>query len=83
MKVEILSRSEENIEYYDYRDRLKIVVVTNNGEQTLNFHDGEPEDNNLGRNFGHCHSIPALLEQAYNAGKNGEEFEIEMGNLEE
>lgn len=43
----------------------------------LSFFDGEPEDNNLNRNFNDCYSIENLIKKAYEAGKNGEVLEIE------
>lgn len=49
-----------------------------NNRLVIHFYDSDsPEDNNLGRNFSGIKSIPDLLQQAYNAGKNGEEFSIE------
>ncbi len=47
------------------------------GNLHLSFHDGEPEDNNLGRNFNSCYSIKDLVKKAYEAGKSGESLEIE------
>lgn len=41
------------------------------------YHSDSPEDNNLSRNFADCHDIPELLMKAFEAGKRGEEFEIE------
>lgn len=56
----------------------KIIVETNNGSRNdISFYDGEPEDNTLGRNFNDVYSIPDLLKIAYEAGKNGEEWELD------
>lgn len=57
----------------DCRQSLDIKV---DGENRLSFWDGEPEDNNLGRNFSGCFCIVNLMEMAYKAGKNGENFVI-------
>lgn len=60
----------------DYRDKITILLVNNKGEQLdLRFIDGEHEDNTLARNFGDCYIITDLVRMAYEAGKNGEEFE--------
>ena len=74
MKVEFISRSEEEVENYNYRNAVKILV---DGKSKAKFYDGEPEDANLMRDFSDVFSIPSLMEMAYEAGKNGEEFEIE------
>lgn len=39
--------------------------------------DDEPEDSNLCRSFNDCYSIVSLMQKAYLAGKNGEEFILE------
>jgi len=54
-----------------------------NGEEKFSVHDGEPEDNSLGRNFSSCYGIPSLLKAAYEAGKAGEDFIVEETNEEE
>jgi hypothetical protein len=73
MTIKVLSRSPERLEDYDYREALEIHV---DGVKTMSFHDGEPEDASLARDFGDVYSIPALLKKAYEAGVNGEEFVI-------
>lgn len=65
---------------YDYREFLNIFV---DDKRVASFHDGEPEDNTLCRNFSDCYSIAELMERAYNAGKNGEELIIEYKKLSE
>ena len=74
MKVVISTRSEEEIERCDYRDAYVIEI---NGDQVFSVCDDEPEDSNLGRSFSDVYCIGSLMQMAYNAGKNGEEFEIE------
>lgn len=78
MLIEVLTRSEEDLEDYDYRDRLEIKV---DGKSVIDVHDGEPEDNTLGRNFSGCYAIADLLKQAYEAGCRGEVFEINQKNF--
>ena len=70
------TRTQENIEDCGFRDRLQITSNTDGLEsiQLLNVMDDEPEDSNLGRSFGDCYSIAGLMQSAYEAGKNGEEW---------
>ena len=72
MKVEQVKSSEKFYSEKNYRNFLKICV---DGETHAEFLDGEPEDGNLSRDYSDCYSIVSLMESAYNAGKNGEEFE--------
>ena len=60
------------------------ITITANSERIFFVHDGEPEDNNTGRNFQDCSSVANLLQQAYEAGRSGEEWEFEYqdGNWE-
>lgn len=74
MKIEVISRSPEEVENCDYRDALGIKI---NGKREFSVWDGEPEDSNLSRNFSAIYHIPSLLKMAFEAGKNGETFEIE------
>lgn len=62
----------------DWRDSLSISVVSDTAKftKTLNFSDGEPEDNNCSRNFADVYGIVDLLKIAYEAGKNGEDITI-------
>ncbi|MDU3334585.1 MAG: hypothetical protein E7F09_13490 [Clostridium perfringens] len=80
MKVKILSLTEEVVESRDYRDAMAIEI---DGERKFEVRDGEPEDSCLSRDFSDCFNIKDLMELAYHAGKNGEEFEIEWEEVEE
>ena len=80
MKIVINTLTEEAIERRDYRDAIEILI---DDKRVFSACDGEPEDNNLSRNFNDCYSIDNLLKQAYDAGKNGEDFEIEGIQLDE
>jgi hypothetical protein len=74
MEIEIVENSEE---FFD-NNYKSFFSVTVDGVLEMNFMDGEPEDNNLYRNFSDICAIPALLQKVYNAGKNKEEFSINM-----
>jgi hypothetical protein len=59
----------------DYRQTLTIEV---DGKGIFGVGDGEPEDSNLSRDFSDCFSITDLMKMAYDAGKNGEDWEYEL-----
>jgi hypothetical protein len=68
------------IEYdcYDdssYRQASYTKVITDAGESSFSFLDGEPEDANISRDFSDVTSIGHALVMAYEAGKSGEELE--------
>ena len=73
MKIEVINRSEKEVEACDYHAAIQIII---NGKTVLNVSDGEPEDANLSRDFSDVYSVPGLLEAAYKAGKDGESFEL-------
>lgn len=58
------------------------IEVDGNSKFSVSSSDDSPEDNNLLRNFSDCYGIGELMELAYNAGKNGEEFELEYEDVE-
>ena len=74
------SLTDKEIENRDYRDAMEILI---DGESKFSVHDGEPEDNSLGRNFNDCWKIADLLKMAFEAGKNGEEFHAESKQVDE
>jgi hypothetical protein len=63
----------------DYREFLDIKVESEQSPDRfkLSFHDGEPEDNSLCRNFNDCYTIVNALQLAYKCGLRGEEFNLE------
>lgn len=73
MKIIITTRTEEEIERCDYKDAVEIKI---DERRVFSVSDGEPEDSNLGRSFSDVYKIGDLLLIAYNAGKNGEVFEL-------
>lgn len=54
-----------------------------NGKGKISAYDGEPEDNNFNRNFSDFWCIPGLLKMAFDAGKNGEKFELTEKEMED
>lgn len=49
---------------------------------SISFGNGEPEDMTLSRDLSDAYSIADLLENAYKAGKRGEEFSYQLINEE-
>ena len=66
--------------FEDCTQRLTIEV---NGEEEMNLVDGEPEDNNLGRNFADCFGILDLVKKAHAAGAASEPLEFEEVKTQE
>ena len=79
MRIKIVKRDEKYLERYDYRNFLRIEI---NDKKEFEVMDGEPEDSNLSRDFNDCLKIIDLMKMAFNAGKNGEKFELEEGRDE-
>lgn len=73
MKIKVTTWSDEMVSNNDYRGSLEIEV---NGEKMFNFQDGEPEDANLGRDFNDCFNIVRAMKLAWQAGKDGEGFDV-------
>ena len=71
MKVEQKTRTNDELEDFDYRDRLEILI---DGKSVFEVWDGEPEDSNLSRDFNDCFSIVDLMKHSHQAGLDGEEF---------
>lgn len=69
---------------YPNSDRGGYFIVTINGKQRLGIGGGEPEDMSLGRDLSDVLDVPAMLTEAYLAGKRGEDFEmVELPDLED
>lgn len=58
-------------------DELSIHAEGNGVKNSLHFANGEPEDNNISRNFSDVRRIADLIIQAYEAGRAGEEFRLD------
>ena len=80
MEVKILTLTDEASEERDYGQMLVVEV---DGKPEIEVYDGEPEDNNLSRNFNGCYGIGNLLKKAYHAGFNKEPFSIEEEKVSE
>ena len=80
MNVKVISRSQSRLEDMDYRD---VYVIEVDGENKLEFYDGELEDNNLSRNFSDAFSIPDLMKIAWIAGQEGNELVFENVDSDE
>lgn len=75
MKIIERSLNEASLKDNEYQDIYTILV---DGDEKISASDyGEPEDNSLGRDLNFVYDIVPLMKQAYEAGKRGEEFEIE------
>jgi len=74
MKIEEISLSDEGLTATDYSDTLNIKI---DGVQVFSVCDGEPEDNNLSRNFNDCWDIVKLMRRAYEAGVSQEGFSVD------
>lgn len=73
MDIEIVYRSEKEVEKCDGREAMKILI---NGKHVFEVGDGEPEDATLLRDFNDVYFIPNILRTVYEAGKNGEELNM-------
>lgn len=69
MKVTVKTSTNE-----DFKRSYSIEV---DGKVVFSVWDGEPEDNNLGRNFKSVYGIPTLLELMNTYGRSGGTIEIE------
>ena len=81
MKIITRSLTDKAIEENDWLDSYSIFV---DGVEKINANDyGEPEDNTLSRDLGFVYQIVPLMKLAYEAGKNGEDFEITVEEVDE
>lgn len=60
----------------DYAAEHLNIAVDGVDLANFNWQQDCPEDNSLSRNFRDCFKIAELMEKAYLAGKNGEDFEL-------
>jgi len=58
--------------------QVTVEVITNDGKDSVSIGEGEPEDMTLFRDLSDAYFISNLIQLAYQAGKNGEEFEYEL-----
>lgn len=69
-----------NYERSNY-ETSNVVTIYVDEKEVFSVHDGEPEDNNLYRNFSDVLGIPDLMKMAYEAGKAGEAFILEETDI--
>jgi len=65
----------------EYENTVGISIEIDDKEE-FSVHEGEPEDMSFGRNLSDIHSIPDMLQAAYEAGKRGEELVMEQEDEE-
>jgi len=81
MKIEQRSYTKAELEKNNYMDFCDILV---NGKSRVSAQDdAEPEDNSLGRDLNFVYDIVPLMREAYEAGKNGEEFTYIKSEVDE
>ncbi len=70
MEVTIITLSDKGLEACDWKGTYAIKF---DAKTVFSVMDGEPEDNNISRNFSDVYSIPKLLQEVYEAGKRDEQ----------
>ena len=80
MIIKEIGLSEKGLKDNDYKDMLQIYI---NDKRQFNFHEGEPEDATLGRDFNDVYNIVFAMRKAHEAGVAGESFEFEEILLDE
>lgn len=76
MKVIEIHRSDGDT--YEERKWLEILI---NDKKVFSIGSGEPEDMSLDRDLNDAHKITSMMKEAYEAGKNGEPFELEKKDV--
>lgn len=71
--MKILAIVRERDSWGDFRGKITIEI---DGAVAFCVFEGEPEDNNLGRNFWDCHKVTDLMKLAWLAGKAGQSFDV-------
>ena len=71
MEITTITLSDIGLEARDWQGTYAIKF---DDKTIFEVWDGEPEDNNISRNFNDIYSIPKLLQQVYEIGKRGEEL---------
>jgi len=80
VKIIVKRLTESAMRDNDWRQKVSFLK---DGKEFLRESDGgEPEDNTLERDLSFVFSIPSWMRQAWEAGKNGEEFIIEQKEVE-
>jgi hypothetical protein len=75
MKIRITERTEDAWAAHDYRNIYSVHI---DGAQVFRVSEGEPKHSRLSKGFKDVKKIPELLRMAYESGKAGESFSVEM-----
>jgi len=81
MKITVIHRPDE--EDFGKYEEVTTKIETQEGEKSVSFSGGEPEDMTISRDLSDAWLIESLLVMAYNAGKNGEELQFEEITVED
>lgn len=83
MTVKVIVKIREGDDSNDWRQVYKVEAVDDQGSRVaLSFHDGEPEDANIARDFNDVLSIPDIIKLAHQAGVHGEVLNVETVTME-
>lgn len=80
MKLTFVTLTENAIAERDYCDLYAIEI---DDKKVFSVADGEPEDNNLSRNFNDVYKLKELLLTMYQAGADSEKLEINDTEVED
>lgn len=79
--MEVIERNTSKDEMLENDGMCEYEIVVN-GVKRIHASDyGEPEDNSLSRDLKFVFDIVKLMRESYNAGKNGEDFNIKQEEL--
>lgn len=73
MKCTMICKTE------DYKTSVEVTL----GDSILRFHDGEPEDNSIMRNFSDVLQIQDLIEKAYQLGRQGITLDFDYEEIDD
>jgi len=81
MKVTERTYSDQQMSERDYIGASLEIEI--NDKTAFSISEGDPEDMTLNRDLHSCYGIISLMKEAYEAGKNGEEFIVEKAYIED
>ena len=79
MKITVKTLSDKALARRGFQNILELSI---DDKPAFLVYDGRPEDSALSKNFHDCFSVADLMEEAWEAGKRGEPFEIETARVE-
>lgn len=80
MEIKIVDRSPKEVANCDYSDAREIYI---DDVLVFSVHDGEPEDNNIGRNFNDIYRLEEIFKKIHTAGVAGRELTINSEESDE